>query len=156
MTGLKRALQEINWEMALSHHPKDLYEERVLWVGNAPLCARCLAIWLSALICGLLMGYGFLGISFVGAVLLGLPAEIDFISHEVGLRKSKLWIRMMTGAFFGYPVALFFLSGFTFHWIGLFGLGTYFALLQLVAAFAMMKSGKLQSYLKAYEGSVRT
>lgn len=77
------------------------------------LCERCLAIYCSMLLGGLLVaflqrrGFKLQSIGWRWWVVAALPMALDGGTQLFGWRESDVWLRLFTGALFGLATALF-------------------------------------------------
>jgi len=68
------------------------------------ICQRCVAMYGSILLAGLLFGLlrrGLRPLSWKAYILLNMPVAIDGVMQLVGLWESTWWLRTITGALFG-------------------------------------------------------
>lgn len=76
------------------------------------LCERCLAIYSSILLSGIILAIvrnhrAIRGIDWKGWALCMLPMALDGGTQFFGWRESTVWLRLLTGAIFGIGTALF-------------------------------------------------
>jgi uncharacterized membrane protein len=77
------------------------------------LCERCLAIYTSMLLGGLVLmvlqrrGFKLQSIGWRWWVVAALPMALDGGTQLFGWRESNVWLRLFTGALFGLATALF-------------------------------------------------
>ena len=77
------------------------------------LCQRCLAIYSSMLLGGLLLallrrrGLHVRSVGWLMWVVAALPMALDGGTQLFGLRESNVWLRLLTGALFGLATAFF-------------------------------------------------
>lgn len=147
----------VRWSMLVSHHPPCDYD-RTLRVGGLRICTRCFGVLLGA-VAGLALRVGHCPIAATirapVAILLPVPAVLDFIAHEFGLGAGSNATRLLSGLLVGLAVAVAahgLLWGSTF--LGL-SQTAWLASLEFAVAALMRCSGRLEGYVRRYEEGVR-
>jgi uncharacterized membrane protein len=145
--------------MLVSHHAPADFDRTIVWFGLR-ICSRCLGVAAGVAASGLLWSHWptLLHLNLVAAVcgfLLPVPAAIDFLSHEIGLRRSNNVIRFLTGIPLGIAAMLVVFSIVR----GNFGLAilqaAWLGAIEIASAVLLKRTGCLDAYLGRYESGVR-
>ncbi|MDD4052503.1 MAG: DUF2085 domain-containing protein [candidate division Zixibacteria bacterium] len=146
--------------MLLSHHAPADYDRTVVCLG-VRMCSRCMGVLAGVLIAGFVWLHWQThpcqsSVVLVGGYFMPVPAAIDFLSHEIGLRRSNNVIRFVTGILLGIAAALPVL----FVIEGSFGMATmqaaWLSVIEILSGVVLKRTGCLEPYLRRYELGVRT
>lgn len=154
--NLQKQTKAVNWEMVLSHHPSCDHDHTLL-LAKIRLCTRCTLLLVGLLLAVVVPDIIVLSpnIYLATAILLPLPAVVDFTIHELGYWKSSNYWRLVTGLLLGFACG---------NILTIFTKGAYLAtafliiwlfFLEFAVAFVLLLAGKLEAFIGRYDVAVR-